>query len=83
MLHTRRKAEIEIMSSITVTGSDRDFSILDEEERLMPDCTRREGLSSRSSPLQQNVPSFPHALLVRYLSSKVTEFVESARQASG
>jgi len=82
MLHTRRKAEIEIMSSITVTGGDKDVSVFDEE-RLMSDCTGREGLSSRSSPLQQNVPSFPHALLVRYLSSKVTEFVESARQASG
>jgi len=74
MLHSRRKAEIEILTAAAQVE--------------FVDCRNSQGsnglqtsiqTTSFCSAIDRDKPSEPHALLLLYLASKINYFVKSAR----
>ena len=75
MLHNRRKAEIEVLTSAQSDATGGHNSYLDDCAPLTmstPKCTPSNGKKSPD----------PHGLFLHYLKSKITYFVQSARNKS-
>ena len=76
MLHTRRKAEIEVIASSTSTSPLFAFPLEPTEDQLVTDQDFSSHLLSQGHSLHSQQPGST-ALLVRYLGDKISSFVHS------